>query len=121
MTRGIRAAQAPRRLSRGGWVRPLGCFCVAILGVGQQHNRGQQQKQGDRAEDEPGERGREVGLFFDCHYFAPPPGPLETLAFDKVSFGLIFGTTSIPSMTFPNTVCTPFRCLVFCSLSTMKN
>ena len=55
----------------------------------------------------------------DSRNFAP--APLETLAFDTVSFWLILGTTSSPSITFPKTVWTPFRCFAFCSLSTIKN
>lgn len=58
-------------------------------------------------------------FFFVAILYAP--GALVTLALVTVSFWLIFGTTSPPSITFPKTVCTPFRCLVFCSLSTMKN
>src|SRR5438105_6658929 len=112
-------APEERRLLRRGRVATLGCFRVPVLGVGQQYNRGQQQKQSHRAEDETGERRAEVGLLLGRHHLAP--GPLATLAFDTVSFWLIFGTTSSPSMTFPKTVCTPLRCLAFCSFSTMKN
>ena len=38
-----------------------------------------------------------------------------------LSSPLICFIASRPSITRPNTVCTPFRCLVFASLRTMKN
>jgi hypothetical protein len=37
------------------------------------------------------------------------------------SFCVIFFMCSSPFTTLPKTVCTPLRCLVFVSLSTMKN
>src|SRR3954463_9651152 len=89
------------------------------MSVRQQHDRGHDQEQRYRTQNEPGERGAEIRLLLCRHHLAP--ASLDTLAFVTVSFWAILGTTSMPSTTFPNTVCTPFRCLVFCSLSTMKN
>src|SRR4051812_22557163 len=112
------ADPAAGRLLRRRVLGSLSRFFIPIVGVGEQNDGGQHQKQGHCAKYEAGERGTEVGLCFGCHHLSPEAA---TLALDTVSFWLILGTTSSPSMTFPNTVWTPFRCLVFCSLRTMKN
>src|SRR6185436_6327683 len=119
MTSRVSSALFTESLLGRGLVGALGRFSVPVLRVRQQHDRGQDQEQRHCAEDQTREGRAQIGFLLGRHHLAP--GPSETLAFDKVSFWLIFGTTSSPSITFPNTVCTPFRCLVFCSFSTMKN
>src|SRR5438105_3122367 len=103
------------RLRRG---RRRHRLAASIAGVRQQHYRSQEQEQCHCADDQSRQCRAQIGLLFRRHHF--PAGPLVTLAFDTVSFALILGTTSTPSITFPKTVWTPFRCLVFCSLRTMK-
>src|SRR6185369_2450233 len=93
-------------------VRRFRRFLPAVMRVRHHHDRRQQQEQRDRAQDKSGERRAQVRLLLRRHYFAP--GSLETLAFVTVSFWAILGTTSIPSITLPKTVWTPFKCLVFC-------
>src|SRR6185437_927684 len=73
------------------------------------------------ADYQPGERRGEVRTMLLRFHRLYSVAVSVTRTLFITSFCRICRTSSSPCVTLPNTVCTPFRCLVFFSSRTMKN
>jgi hypothetical protein len=95
-------------------------FMAIEFRVGHLDDGVHEDEQNDRAENETHEGGACIGFVFWGH---SDKGYLDssTRTLFITSLGRICFMASSPFTTFPNTVCTPLRCRVFASLSTMKN
>jgi hypothetical protein len=78
--------------------------------VGQPHYRQQKEKQHRSAEEQASQRSTQIrALLWSHSLYSLALCESDTLTFVMVSFCLMFFTTSSPSVTLPNTVCTPFK------------
>src|SRR6476661_7711099 len=97
-----------------------------VLPVRHVHDPPGDQEHRDPPDDQPHEPRLLVARQW-CGHFAPRcrkenrRRPQATRTFVIVSSFVIFFITSSPCVILPNTVCTPLRCRVLSSLSTMKN